>query len=87
MSNLTKKNYEAIAKILQPTLTYSLDDLSPIAHNLADYFQTDNKLFDRARFLQACGIENNDSKCHLCGTIEKNNYCTNKTCYEFTKHE
>lgn len=28
-----------------------------VAHALADYFQTENKQFDRARFLNACGIE------------------------------
>ena len=25
--------------------------------------------------------------CHLCGNVEENKYCTNESCYEFTKHE
>lgn len=26
-------------------------------------------------------------KCHLCGSIEKDKYCTNESCYEFTRYE
>lgn len=25
--------------------------------------------------------------CHLCGSIEKNHWCTNKSCSEYTKHK
>jgi superoxide dismutase len=25
--------------------------------------------------------------CHLCGSIEKDKYCTNETCAEYTRHE
>lgn len=60
---MTKKHYEAIAFRLK----YRISDekltrenmLSLIAESLADYFQTDNAKFDRARFLQACGIKPN----------------------------
>lgn len=63
---MTKKHYEAIAKIIQ--LYKAIESHSDkrmcyyIAHDLADYFQTDNKNFNRERFLEACGIikENNN---------------------------
>jgi hypothetical protein len=29
--------------------------LASIAHDLANYFETDNARFDRAKFLKACG--------------------------------
>lgn len=61
---MTKKHYEAIAAILakykNPPL-YETDysdyrTTQHIAVGLADYFATDNKNFDRTRFLTACGI-------------------------------
>lgn len=30
--------------------------------------------------------EEDITHCHLCGSIEENHYCTNESCYEFTKH-
>jgi hypothetical protein len=64
---MTKKQFEAIAKILN---RYTLADPAPgtfdegyadasfgIAVELADYFETTNPLFDRERFLLACGIK------------------------------
>lgn len=62
---MTKKHYIAIAKILmmnhpsKDSNNYEseLCDFVTVCSNLADYFQTDNKNFDRARFLEACGIE------------------------------
>jgi hypothetical protein len=61
---MTKKHYEAIAAILsryKETPLYEKDwsdyrTNEHIAHELADYFATDNKNFNRARFLTACGI-------------------------------
>jgi len=33
-------------------------------------------------------IDNLDLRfCHLCGSVEENKYCTNKSCYEYTRHE
>ena len=62
---MTKKHYEAIARILQgyklaPMYENDYSDYRTsdhIAEDLADYFQTDNPKFDRTRFLQACGID------------------------------
>ena len=62
---MTKKHYEAIAsKInkerllrLEKKQTGALASLYFLSKDLADYFVQDNPRFDRARFLQACGIE------------------------------
>lgn len=35
--------------------------------------------------LEWAGVD--ETRCHLCGSIEKNHYCTNESCYEFTKYE
>lgn len=64
---MTKKHYEAIAAILEkyrhaPLYESDYTDYRTaehIANDLADYFETDNKNFDRNRFLQACGIVTN----------------------------
>ena len=55
---MTKKHYERIAAILHIARTSVPKHNHEwwIAENLADYFATDNPKFDRARFLQACGI-------------------------------
>lgn len=55
---MTKKHYTAIAAILVECDKDGLPDyyLYSIAAGLADYFQTDNKNFDRTRFLEACGV-------------------------------
>ena len=65
---MTKKHYEAIAGIikdlsvmnneLQKTgKAYRKDALKATASELETYFGTDNKNFDRTRFLAACGID------------------------------
>jgi hypothetical protein len=53
---MTKKHYEAIAKVLadQPS---SLNK-KLICLNLAAFFSKDNPLFNRSKFLNACGIRN-----------------------------
>ena len=63
---MTKKHYTAIAAIIASM--YNNAKLNPAAaekhceileitaSRLADDFQTDNKNFNRARFLEACGI-------------------------------
>ena len=51
---MTKKHYEAIASIVK----LNFDGTQPVlARDLADYFEQDNPKFDRARFLEACGVE------------------------------
>jgi hypothetical protein len=62
---MTKKHYEAIASILakyKNAPLYEVDysdyrTAEHIATDLSKYFATDNPKFNRARFLQACGIE------------------------------
>jgi len=58
---MTKKHYEAIAAILanhgEKCHAIQLNGLhKQTCSELADYFETDNKNFNRARFLQACGV-------------------------------
>lgn len=57
---MTKKHYEAIATIFLHHKRCKDMDFQPsqsIEKDLADYFATDNKNFNREKFLQACGIE------------------------------
>ncbi len=68
---MTKKHYQAIAVILlhhKKCIDSGFEPKQTIAHDLADYFTTDNPRFDRSRFLEACGIEidnnNGTDTCH-----------------------
>lgn len=68
---LSKRHYVAIAGIVSVATKSSVDGrsyrndavITSLAEDLADYFASDNpttatrKGFDRARFLEACGIE------------------------------
>ncbi len=61
---MTKKHYEAIAAILKKAEEYG----ASVPHMLADFFASDNPKFDRARFLQACGIEQGPEAKHPLAT-------------------
>lgn len=58
----SKKDYIAIAAVIKAA-SETRPVMSPrgtreyIAVKVADYFATQNPAFDRARFLQACGVE------------------------------
>jgi predicted oxidoreductase len=55
---MTKKDYELIASVIKQTNDNGdLDGAATLAHNFADKLQLTNPLFDRQRFLTACGIE------------------------------
>lgn len=63
---LSKKHYEAIARIASDNYRLGLDAKRRGAEgdwgrwmicNLADYFAADNPKFDRSSFLKACGLE------------------------------
>lgn len=61
---MTKKHYEAIAKILdtmrEKCEAVQLKGLAQhTCEDFANYLQEENPRFDRARFLQACGLESN----------------------------
>jgi len=62
--NMTKKHYEAIADCIEYRLCAKDNHPHEIAKRLADFFESDNKLFDRTRFLTACGIVNTDDDKH-----------------------
>jgi hypothetical protein len=57
---MTKKNYIAIAKIINEVnkrcewTAEAESVLHAIRSNLSQYFQEDNPAFDRNRFLEAC---------------------------------
>lgn len=68
MASMSKKHFEAIAKIVAgQTRLNNLEqgDLAKgmhlgtreLAGHLASYFATENPLFERHRFLAACGLE------------------------------
>jgi hypothetical protein len=54
---MKKKNYEAIADCIQYRLCAKDNHPHEVAKRLADYFAQDNPLFQREKFLKACGIE------------------------------
>lgn len=73
---MKKKNYEAIAGIIASNpfshLTSGHNANLHNANAFADYFAQDNPLFQRDKFLAACGIEHkhdwdNYGKCCDCG--------------------
>jgi hypothetical protein len=47
--SLTRKDFEAVALSIRQA-----DDKDDAARLIADYFETQNRLFDRDRFLKAC---------------------------------
>jgi len=63
--SLSRKNYEAVANIINIRLEAAreADDQGAIgaicdtAYDLSWYFKTDNQAFQRDRFLEACGIQ------------------------------
>lgn len=60
---MTKKDYELIAKAMLKSSTlvnrYSAEDLHKlICLDLAIKLQDSNPRFDRQRFLEACGVDN-----------------------------
>ena len=64
---MSRKHYTEVAEIIKAEIDGidSVNDpfgvgahsaLSNVADNLADMFKRDNSAFDRARFLDACGL-------------------------------
>jgi hypothetical protein len=54
---MTRKDYVIIADAIATSWHHSADSKADIARNLADALQADNPRFDRARFLDACGVK------------------------------
>lgn len=59
---MTRKDYEAVAKVLRHFARPELPDskehvmVAAIADDLGDVFYADNRAFDSARFMRACGV-------------------------------
>lgn len=62
---LTRQHYKAIAEMIRKqyknestsVAVYARPAVIEIARELADYFASDNPLFDRNKFMAACGID------------------------------
>lgn len=55
---LSKKDFIAVAEIIRNRqIVDSGKSYFLMASNLADYFQSENSLFDREKFLNACGFK------------------------------
>lgn len=81
---MTKKNYVAIASIIDLNHGGAFTETQLVlVHDLSDYFEQDNKMFDRERFLSACGIAMDGIKCLECGSGVDPYYrsCKNNKCY------
>lgn len=61
----TKQHYKAIATIIKGEIDFTQKEghcyncrerLRTLVGNMADYFASDNSLFDRQKFLDACGL-------------------------------
>lgn len=53
----SRKDYEAIAALIE-SMRGDYDELTLVvlADGLSEYFRQDNHLFNRARFMEACGL-------------------------------
>jgi len=63
---MTRKDYEATARVIRRNLERAHNygaqvrevlAVQDIAQEMADIFASDNPRFDRAKFLEACGLE------------------------------
>jgi hypothetical protein len=53
---MTRKDFQLIADTVGGMTYLSETDRATIAHDFADSLANTNPLFDRARFLAACGV-------------------------------
>ena len=58
---MTRKDYVRFAAMLRastrPASNETVDSIREIALRMCNIFEIDNPLFDRSRFLKACGVE------------------------------
>jgi hypothetical protein len=57
---MTRKDYEAFAKMYREYGVYTCPDTLTLAKRTAGIFERDNQRFDRTRFLAACGVKKED---------------------------
>jgi hypothetical protein len=57
---MTKRHFEAIARIFASHPAISSAEVKSLGYHMADYLGTQNPRFDRARFLKAAGIYSDD---------------------------
>lgn len=56
---MTRKDYKLIAEVIAVSWFGSAELKADLVNNLADKLEQDNPRFDRAKFLTACGLEQN----------------------------
>ncbi len=52
---MTRKHYVMLARVIERNAANSFD-VFMLAHDLANELKNDNPRFDRAKFLEACGV-------------------------------
>lgn len=59
---MTKRDYVAFAEMFKSLEAgpYTCPDVLSVVYKTADIFARDNSRFDRARFLLACGVRQED---------------------------
>lgn len=91
---MTKKHFVALAAILKslkPRIVTTTEhgQWAATVGAQASFCQSQNAQFDRARFLQACGVTTAPStevKCRKCGSpLTQQRYCWNEECEYYHK--
>jgi hypothetical protein len=54
---MTRKDYKLIAEVIAVNMFDSYEGKVDLVDNLANKLEQDNPRFDRARFLEACGVK------------------------------
>ena len=54
---MTRKDYVLIAEVIATSWHASADSKNAIANNMADALEGTNPLFNRDKFLDACGVK------------------------------
>jgi hypothetical protein len=54
---MTRKHFELIARVLDAAMYLGPDDHKQLAHEFAVELADTNSMFDRERFIKACGVE------------------------------
>jgi len=60
---LKKKHYDAVGEVLKANLAKypeSKAAITNVTQDLAEYFESENPMFQSDRFIAGCGVENND---------------------------
>jgi hypothetical protein len=80
---MNQKTYEALKILIQQLEKIGLAKLNALSNDNTSTLVTIIKYW-----IDEVAKEYEDVRtCHLCGSIEKDKYCTNETCAEYTRYE